>query len=1729
MNRLSSSLLLFFSLMFVSVGNAQTYGNEWIDYNQQYYSIKVANDGLYRLDYSAMIGAGIPVTSFQSENIQIFAKEREVPIYIIDGGDSNLDSGDYILFYGEHNNGWLDSNLYVTPGTGASPRFSLYNDTLQFFFTWNSSTTNLRYTVESDTAYSSYAPANYILSTCVSQYTNSYHNGEKSSNVSSSFFVPGEGWGAGKVNGVPGNVSQNLSASTTLPFSGAGAPTAKFELRSISSSDAATSLGGHNHHLRWRLGASGIIALDTTFTGYQQVVVNREIPATELVSGSTPVYFEIIDDLTALTDYQAPTEYTLLYPRQPNFSGLSESRFAMENSLIDPKIRLDMYNFNGTQPILLVHGDTPRMIPLVPSLGATYSAVIPNSTNGVDQSIIYLDSSLIVDVGSNIVAVNATSATPGFFTDFVNTYALDSALLMISHESLDSASVNYEVYRNSFSGGGYTTILANVDELYQQYGGGIEKHINGIRRFAHEIYNNATIKPSGLFLLGKGIREANFDSFTSDGPGTRLDPVRYEQSLIPSYGHPSSDVGITAGLEGASLWAPLMPTGRISARSNTELQDYLNKVIEYEQAQDPTDIYDSPNKDWQKQVLHFAGGQNATEQVLFQGYMNNYKSIIEDSLYGGNVTNVFSGSSGPLSPTVLAGVTDRISQGVSLMSYFGHFSSNESGFEINLDEPGNWNNSGKYPVMLVNSCYNGNIFQLDKSSSEEFVQIPNLGAIAYIASVHIGFAGNLNDYSNSLYTKFSKSGYGDNLGQQMLDNVITLEGTSSSLYYEASSMQMILNGDPMIKLNWHQNPEIELTAEGVYFTPEELDLTVDSIEMHIVLTNLGESIVDTFSLEIIRDFPLTTTDSIYLFQIPSLDYIDTFSFKMPMQSNIGLGLNNFSISADLPSVIVEQYDELNNNQLSKSLFIDVDGILPVIPYDFAVVPIDSVTVKASTVNPIADFNTYRFEIDTTDKYNSPEHRYALVSGLGGVKEVHPGEWLSVASNLPDSLVCGDSTVYFWRVAVDDPNPYYREFSFQHIDDKVGWGQEHFFQFKKNGLNGIEHDTINHHREFLPRTSALHITSYATIYEIGWSIDNNWMNDNYGIGNFSPKLHVAVIDPLTLEPWYTKYTYTSPPSVVNPDHDFGNNNNDANSWWARPMNIFTFLHNDAAQLSAFQNLILNEVPDSHYIIIYSPITTYQTWDALDSANMYNIFSGLGSDSIYAGRPNKAFAFFCKKGDPSSVREIVQQGTEFISIDDTIVGSLYEGVETSTRIGPAADWGTVTWKQDPSEVSSSDSTHLTINAYNITGAYQSSIDTVFTSNDSILDLGIFIDANLYPYIDLQAYHIDTGANTPSQIDRWHVLYSPLPEAAIDGTTMYTWSHSSDTLSEGETFDFAVDVKNIFNIDMDSLLISYWVEDANQVIYPIAYDRQGPLLVNDVFRDTITVPTVGLGGVSSLWMEVNPYVNGSLYITDQPEQEHFNNLLQVPFFVRPDDRNPILDVTFNGRHILNGDIVDPYSDVLITLKDDNEFLIMDDISDTTLFGVYLTDPNGVQVRIPFVDQTGATIMQWLPADSQSKRFKIMWPSEFVTDGTYQLFVQGADRSGNLSADLEYKVSFEVVHESSITQMMNYPNPFTTSTRFVFTLTGSQEPEEILIQIMTVSGRVVREITEDELGQIHIGRNITEYAWDGTDEFGDPLANGVYLYTVKAQINGEDILRRDSGADQHFKKGFGKMYLMR
>jgi flagellar hook assembly protein FlgD len=98
------------------------------------------------------------------------------------------------------------------------------------------------------------------------------------------------------------------------------------------------------------------------------------------------------------------------------------------------------------------------------------------------------------------------------------------------------------------------------------------------------------------------------------------------------------------------------------------------------------------------------------------------------------------------------------------------------------------------------------------------------------------------------------------------------------------------------------------------------------------------------------------------------------------------------------------------------------------------------------------------------------------------------------------------------------------------------------------------------------------------------------------------------------------------------------------------------------------------------------------------------------------------------------------------------------------------------------------------------------------------------------------------------------------------------------------------------------------------------------------------------------------------------------------------------------------------------------------------------------------------------------------------------------------------------------------------VFTLTGSKVPDNMKIQIFSATGKIVREITKDELGPLHIGKNITEYAWDGKDQMGDLLANGVYFYTVIIKDQGKDVIKLGSfDFDKYFKKGFSKMVIIR
>ena len=1727
-------LICLFYINFVAI-QAQNFGNEWINYNQKYYSFPVVQSGIYKLDYSTLLAAEIPLSTFQSANIQVFGREKEVPLFIEDGGDNTLNNGDYILFYAQRNDGWLDSTLYDDPSWLGNPKYSLYNDTIQYFFTWNNLTTNKRIQIQTDINVDAHSPANFVLFEKSAWYNEKYNEGEKTSDASSSYFVQGEGWGKTPKNGV--NPTPQLWDFGTTQFEnvfqGSGAPDVTYSAVIVGSSNAYYNplFVQGNHHTRHTIGTSNFVLFDSIFSGYKSIYVNKSFPVSIIpASGNSNYKVTIVNDLNSTgnvaTDYQSINYWTFKYPRMTSFNNATNTTFSVINSNSSNKIRLNISSLNVTNPIAFAMGTQMHKIPLIQS-GGQWQCVIPNDPTGINQTVVIQDLNSVISI-AQVEAVNNS----GNFVNYGALSNLNSALLFVYPSKLRDKALEYATYRSGTAGGSHNVILAQVEDLYQQFGGGIAKHINGIRRFSHFIYENSTQKPVGLFLVGKGIREANITSTTNIGPGSRTNILAYQNNLIPSFGQPSCDQCITSNLGDYDKYTPLIPTGRISAQTEDELQTYLSKVIEYEQQQVQQSVYSTETKDWQKQILHFSGGSTSGEQTLFKNYLNSMADFVEGNYFAGKATLVAKDNNDPISPAELEVVKQRIADGVSLMNFFGHFTTSESGFDVNIDEPQYWDNQGKYPVLLANSCYNGNIFHNASSNSQSFVLTPNAGVIAYIGTINYGFTSSLYQYSSNFYKQFSLHNYGGTIAEHIKNSIDSVLSTSSSLLTEATFCQMTLNGDPMLRLNYHNKPEIELTDSRVSFGPSLISYATDSLDISITIRNLGKSITDTIVVDIIRDFPNSFTDSVYIINLVGLDYEKKIDFKIPFQPSIGIGLNKFTVRVDIPNKFDEQDDDIFNNQIIKNFFINVDGIEPILPIDFAVVPSDSITLFASTINPMAPFATYRFEIDTVVTFNSPFARYSEKSGFGGLKNVNPTEWNLKSNNQLSELILTDSSVYFWRVALIEPILKWKKRSFQYIRNKSGWGQANYDQFIFNSFNGINYSNETELRNFQPNESRITCLAKTTTqapahYENEWTL--NGVQQDYSFCNWiNPNFQVAVIDQSSLQAWATRYTYSNG-TVANPNNNFGNLNDNNSNCFGRPMKYFTFGQNTLQQIDYFQNFVENIVPNGDYILVYTPIATrYDWWNVLDTT-LYTTFQNLGSTQIVPGRPNKPMIFLTRKGDPSFVVEIFTQTNEDIELDTIITGIQALGRETSSMIGPSSKWNSIFWKHTPLEQPSFDTTDLEIQLFDAFGNYKSSIDTTFFSGDSLLNLSDIIGADTVPFIKVVAEYKDINSYTPSQLKYWQVLYEGVPEAAIDASEGYVLEPQIDTLQEGQVGKFAVDIKNISNLPMDSLLVKYYIVDNDQVKHYLNYPRQDSLRVFSTIKDTVSFDTKGLVGNNWFCMEVNPYIDQQLTQLDQPELSHLNNILQFQFTVVEEDINPLLDVTFNGRHILNKDIVSPTTEILISLKDENPYLIMDSDADTSHFGIYLTDPDGIQKRVPFVDGSGNLIMDWIPANSSNKRFKINFPAYFEKSGIYSLLVQGSDKSGNLSGDLEYKIDFEVIHESSITQILNYPNPFSTSTRFVFTLTGDYIPDDFQIQIMTVTGKVVREIDEMEFGSINVGRNISEFQWDGKDEFGDQLANGVYLYRVKAKFNGQEIKRHDSGADAYFHKGLGKMYLIR
>jgi hypothetical protein len=220
-------------------------------------------------------------------------------------------------------------------------------------------------------------------------------------------------------------------------------------------------------------------------------------------------------------------------------------------------------------------------------------------------------------------------------------------------------------------------------------------------------------------------------------------------------------------------------------------------------------------------------------------------------------------------------------------------------------------------------------------------------------------------------------------------------------------------------------------------------------------------------------------------------------------------------------------------------------------------------------------------------------------------------------------------------------------------------------------------------------------------------------------------------------------------------------------------------------------------------------------------------------------------------------------------------------------------------------------------------------------------------------------------------------------------------------------------------------------------------------------------------------------------------FNNLSNGSFNVVRDSANPAFKITFDGQEILTGDIISSEPEVIITLEDNSPLPI-----DSTYFTIVHTHNN-----IPKVLSIPGPDLAYEYTPYPNSRAVITWKPK-LEDGRHILEVLAKDASGNFFDSTSSRSVFNVFNNPDLLQVYNYPNPFSDNTYFTFELRGVIPPEEFKIKIFTVAGRLIRELIPSS--PLQIGFN--KIYWDGKDEDGDEIANGLYFYKIISK-HGDEV----------------------
>ena len=206
-----------------------------------------------------------------------------------------------------------------------------------------------------------------------------------------------------------------------------------------------------------------------------------------------------------------------------------------------------------------------------------------------------------------------------------------------------------------------------------------------------------------------------------------------------------------------------------------------------------------------------------------------------------------------------------------------------------------------------------------------------------------------------------------------------------------------------------------------------------------------------------------------------------------------------------------------------------------------------------------------------------------------------------------------------------------------------------------------------------------------------------------------------------------------------------------------------------------------------------------------------------------------------------------------------------------------------------------------------------------------------------------------------------------------------------------------------------------------------------------------------------------------------------------IEPDFVGPQISMYMGDTTFVSGKITNETPTLIVKIFDES--------------GVNISDAaigHTISIVIDGDEVNSYVLNEFYSADVNTyKNGTIEYPISELAEGPHSITIKVWDTQNNMS---EKTIEFTVVKLSNIqiSELYNFPNPFSNSTTFHFAHNQENEDLKITLRIFDISGICVKTIENTIYSD---GYSSSEIQWDGTLDTGKKVSSGIYTYTVEIE----------------------------